>query len=145
MIFHRENALEEYNRIYREIDKLYHDIALKVGLSDSAFLIFYSIFELGEGCLQKDICEAHFISKQTIHSSIKKIEKDGYIQIKQGMDKEKRIYLTPQGKIFFDDKIIPVVKMEKEIFEEMTQEESQELIRLTQEYMVRLRDKINQL
>ena len=52
------NPLKEFNRIYKKTNEIYHDIALRLGLSDSAFDILYSISELGDGCLQKDICNA---------------------------------------------------------------------------------------
>ena len=52
----QQNDVNEFNRLYKEMDDLYHDIALKLGLSDSALTIFYAICELGDGCLQKDIC-----------------------------------------------------------------------------------------
>ena len=48
----QQNDVNEFNRLYKEMDDLYHDIALKLGLSDSALTIFYAICELGDGCLQ---------------------------------------------------------------------------------------------
>ena len=57
--------LKEFNRVYKEMDDLYHEIALKLGLSDSAFIILYALCEQGNGCLQKDICAQAFVSKQT--------------------------------------------------------------------------------
>lgn len=137
--------LKEYMCIYREIDKVYHEMALKAGLSDSAFLILFSILELGEGCLQRDICDMLSISKQTINSSIKKLERDGYIQMKQNTGKDKNLYLTPQGKQLAQDKILPISNIENEIFTELKQEESQELVRLTRHFLEELRDKSKQL
>ena len=46
------NPLKEFNRIYKRTNEIYHDIAFRLGLSDSAFDILYSISELGDGCLQ---------------------------------------------------------------------------------------------
>ena len=57
---------ERFNSLYKEMDDIYHDIAFSLGLSDSAFVILYFISILGDGCLQKDICEVAYISKQTI-------------------------------------------------------------------------------
>ncbi|MCI8502697.1 MAG: MarR family transcriptional regulator, partial [Dorea sp.] len=37
MNFPINNALKEYNRIYKETNRIYHDIALRLKLSDSAF------------------------------------------------------------------------------------------------------------
>ena len=36
--------LKEYNHIYKEANDIYHEIARKLQLSDSALDIFYTIF-----------------------------------------------------------------------------------------------------
>lgn len=63
--------LKEFNKIDKELNDLYHETALRMNLSDSAFSIFYVICSLGDGCLQKDICYETFANKQTVHSSIR--------------------------------------------------------------------------
>lgn len=84
--------LREFNRLEKELNDLYHDVALKMGISDSAFSIFYILYTLGDGCLQKDICYEIFANKQTVNSSIRKLEKDGYIYLKQGRGRDKHIF-----------------------------------------------------
>ena len=42
--------LKEYNHIYKEANDIYHEIARKLQLSDSALDIFYTIFEIGDNC-----------------------------------------------------------------------------------------------
>ena len=139
--FQQEKALCEYMSLYREIDKVYHEIAVKSGLSDSAFVILCSILEIGEGCLQKDICDMNSISKQTVHSSIRRMEQEGYIIIKPEGKKDKKIYLTHFGREFAREKIFPVMEAENEIFVEMNEEEKQELVRLMKQYLRKLREK----
>ena len=65
--------LKEYNHIYKEANDIYHEIARKLQLSDSALDIFYTIFEIGDNCLQRDICKASCMPKQTVNSSIRKL------------------------------------------------------------------------
>ena len=50
----------EFNRMYKEVDELYHEVALKSGLSDTSFLVLFSIVELGDGCLQIDIANRYY-------------------------------------------------------------------------------------
>ncbi len=71
---HMSDVQIEYNHLYKEFDDIYHDAALNASLSDSAFDILYGIFELGDGCLQRDICRTSCIPKQTINSAIRKME-----------------------------------------------------------------------
>ena len=33
------NELREFNCLYKEVDEIYHEIALKMGISDSGFII----------------------------------------------------------------------------------------------------------
>ena len=47
--------LREFNRLYKRLDDLYHSLSLKMGMSDSTFIILYTIAELGDGCSQKEI------------------------------------------------------------------------------------------
>ena len=61
----QNRALKEFDSLYKMIDDVYHEIALSMHLTDSAFLILYCLLELGDGCSQKDICKLYSISKQT--------------------------------------------------------------------------------
>lgn len=88
----------EFNRIFKEFNDIYHDVALRLGLSNSAFDIFYAICELGDGCLQRDICKTTFIPKQTVNSSIRNLEREGYLTLVHGKGRNMHIYLTERGK-----------------------------------------------
>ena len=67
------DAAKEISRLSREMERLYHELSLKTGLSDSAFLIFYAIGELGDGCLQTQIADEYCVSRQTINTSVKRL------------------------------------------------------------------------
>ena len=134
------NPLKEFNRIYKKTNEIYHDIALRLGLSDSAFDILYSISELGDGCLQKDICNATCIPKQTIHSSIRQMEKSGYLTLSSGKWRSMHITLTDLGKNLLERTIYPVMQMEGEAFHCMTDEECQQMLALFGKYIQALGD-----
>ena len=70
--------LIEFNHIYKEFNDVYREAATKVGLSLSGFDILYAICEMGDGCLQRDISQMCCIPKQTVNSSIRKLEQDRY-------------------------------------------------------------------
>ena len=88
MEFKRTRALKEFDSLYKMIDDIYHEIALSIHLTDSAFIILYCLLELGDGCSQKDICKLYSISKQTINSSVKSLESKGYSLVFYGIWKE---------------------------------------------------------
>ena len=120
----------DFNKFDKELDELYHETALKMGISDSAFCIFYILYNLGDGCLQKDICHEAFANKQTVNSSIRKLVQEGYIYLKQGRGRDKHIFLTESGKQFVENHIVPVVQKENEAFSALKEEEQKELLRL---------------
>lgn len=141
----RNKLLADFNRLYKEEDELYHKAASKMGVPDSVFSIFYLLYELGEGCMQKDFCYAAFVNKQTVNSSVRKMVADGYIYLKQGRGRDKHIFLTEVGKQFVEKYIVPVVQKENEAFTDLKEEEQKELLRLTNIYIESLRTKLNEL
>ncbi len=134
--------LKEFNRLYRELDDIYHEIALKSGLSDSAFLILYTIAEFGNECSQKEIADYYSISRKTINSSIKKLQAEGILTLKTGHKQERYLSLTPAGEALVEKCIVPVVQMENDIFSEMEPNERNELLRLTEKYIECYRRKL---
>ena len=55
MEYFANDQLKRFNLLVSEIDVVYHDAALKMGLSDSAFLILYTVCWCGGECLLSDI------------------------------------------------------------------------------------------
>jgi len=69
---------QEYLQLQHQIDEFYHELAVRQRLSDSALLVLWTLLELGEGCTQTDICRQFALTKQTVHSSVRKLAKDGF-------------------------------------------------------------------
>lgn len=138
-------GMKEFNRIFKECNHIYHDIALKLGLSDSGFDILYTLCEIGDGCLQKDICDATMLSKQTIHSSVQKLAKDGYLSLQRGKGRDLHIHLTSAGKALMEEKITPAIQTENLAFTDMSKDEQEEFLRLNRKYIDSLRRHAAQL
>ena len=145
MTINMHPGMREFNRIFKECNHIYHDIALKLGLSDSVFDILYTLCAIGDGCLQKNICEATLLSKQTIHSSVRKLEKNGYIKLKPGKGRDMQIFLTPEGNALVEEIIFPAIHAENLTFTDMTEEEQREFLRLNQKYADSLRKYAKQI
>ena len=127
--------LREYSRLFKEMDDLYHELARRAGLSDSAFDILYTLCMKGDGCLQKDICEFSYISKQTINSSVRRLEQEGLIRLSSGKGRDTHIFLTDTGRAMVREKILPVALMEERAFAQLHPRQQQELLSLTREYV----------
>lgn len=137
--------LREYNRIYKEVNDIYRDAASKFGLSNSVFDILYTICEVGEGCLQKDVCDATFIPKQTVNSAIRKLEQEGYLTLSNGKGHSNHILLTESGHTLLKETIFPIVEAENEAFTELSFEECNLLLKLHSKYTTALREKFSKL
>ena len=145
MEYRAGEELRELNRLYKELDDIYHNIALKLNLSDSAFIIFYTLCEVGEGCSQKDICNQAAISKKTINSAIQKLEQEDYICMRHGKVRHMHIYLTEKGQQMLHEKIYPVMQIENNVFQKMEETEARELLRLFQKYVLQLQAEAREL
>lgn len=139
MKIQQESALTEWNQFYKEMDELYHAVALQSGLSDSALDILYSLCILGDGCLQKEICRQAFISKQTVNSSIRKLEQQ-YLVLRPGKGRDMHIYLTEAGQALVQEKVIPIIQAENQAFGQMTAAEQGQLLRLSKTYLSNLQN-----
>lgn len=133
--------LELLNRVNKELSNLYHEIALRLNLSDSAFDVFYAICILGDGCLQRDICDVSYLSKQTIHSSIRRLEQEGYLTLAPGRGRSRHIRLTPSGQVLVRERILPVIAAEQDSLADLPPEDCQALIRLQAHYAASLRQR----
>lgn len=130
----QSEELKENNRIYREVDGMYHELCVKMGLSDSAFLILYSIVEMEGNCSQREIADRCCISRKTINSSVKNLEKEGFVTLESGAGRDKQIVLTKRGEQFVQEKIFPIMEVEDNAFLEMEPDERRELLRLNAKY-----------
>ena len=102
-----EQLFQEFLRLDHQIEEFYHELAVRLGLSDSAFQVLWSVAELGEGCTQRDICRQFFLSKQTAHSSVRKLEQEGVLMLRPGSGRAVAIFLTEKGKALVGEKVVP--------------------------------------
>ena len=135
---------DQLNCLFRELDGVYHETAVRAGLSDSAFYILRAIVEIGDGCQQRDIVEHYHLSKQTVNSSVQNLKAKGYIFLAPGRGRDRHIHLMPAGQQIAEEKIYPVIGMEHATFGGLLPEERRELLRLTQKYVRMLRERIEQ-
>lgn len=129
-----EKELQELVGLNKEVDELYHNIAVSLGFSDSALDVLYALYCLGDGCSQAQICRQCYSSRQTINSSIAKMAREGLIYLEQGQGRQRRICLTGEGRAVIREKIHPVARMERAAFMELDGGERGQLLRLMRKY-----------
>ena len=136
-----ESQFMELNRTFKMSDDLYHNLALRLGLSDSAFESLYALCLTG-GCTQRDICRMSFTPKQTIHSALRRLERDGLLSAAPAAGREVSVFLTPRGSALAEAHIRPILDRERAAFSRLTARERRELLRLNQKYLELLREQL---
>lgn len=137
--------LRRLNYIVGGIDQLYHEAALKMGLSDSAMAVLYTLCSENKPCPISLICRLGGLSKQTVNSALRKLENDGIIRLDAMDGKQKSAALTDKGIKLADATAARVIAAENHILESWTEQERTEYIRLSQKYLNELRSEIDDL
>lgn len=138
----RNEFIKEFDRINSQVNELYHEIALKQGLSDSAYSVMQAINALGEGCTQTDVYRYCGLNKQTVNSSVKKLKNNDVLAFRAGNGRETKLYFTEKGKSIVEQKISPIEEIENEVYNEMTEREQQEILRLFEKYLTSFQEKL---
>lgn len=144
MDFYAE-GLGELNKKYKEMDAIYHNLALRFGLSDTSFWILYILSETEEAITQYDLCNDWNYSKQTVNSAIASLERAGYVVKKQTFDARNRkiLALTEEGKAFVRRTVERVKAAELNALRGLSCEEFTELLRLNEKYLQLFRKETN--
>lgn len=101
-----KTQLQEFNNIITELFTAYHQIALKLGVTENELWILYELLpEEGEGILQRELCLRLGLPKQTVNSALQKMEQAGHIEQKTGRDRRtKLVSLTEAGRQLAEQK-----------------------------------------
>ena len=134
-------AYEALDSFWREQNQLYRDVAASFGISESAFNILYAIYLAGEkGIAQRDICVQMCIGKQTVNSSIHKLEREGVVVLKSGPGRRGLLaHLTPVGLELAECTIVPMIEAELAALREFDDRELELSLLLGRRYTDALR------
>lgn len=135
------NEMKRYNHLVGEMNAVYHDISLHLGLSDSAMIILYTICDNGDSCPLHEISRLSGVSKQTINSAIRKLENEGIVYLKPVGAKSKNVCLTDEGKQLAKHTAIRLIKIENEIFESWDKDDVEKYLELTERFLTSLKEK----
>ena len=139
-----DEKLRCINNILSEISDIYQKLLTSKNIQESVFIVMSSILELGEGCLQKDIAQMSYTNKKTINSTIKKLQKDEYIELKAGKYPNMHIYLTDKGRNFMNSSIVPIIELEKNVLECIPEQDFQILTDAHTKYISNFREHVEE-
>lgn len=126
--------LKRINCLGNEMDRLYHQAALKLGVSDSVLCVLYVIHEKGDSCPLSDICAGSGISKQTINSALRNLEREGILYLEPDKGRSKRVRLTEKGRDFTARTAARLYEAECRAFDQWTEQELAQYLFLMEKY-----------
>ena len=140
-----ESAFQEFNQIEGRIDQAYHAAAVKFGLSDSEQWVLYYLLLRGPGCPQSDLCRDTGMSRSTVNSTLKKLEKENILCLSPGAGRNVCVSLTEAGSALAERTAGRLIALENEIYRSWSPEEQALLIRLNRDFAEKLSARIKEL
>lgn len=129
-------SARELDALYQKTDKIYYEFARGCGISETAYWILYCVEVSGGSVAQRVISDEFSYSKQTVNSALKALEAKGLIRLDfaEGSRKAKVVSLTPEGRLFSEERIVPAIEAEDRAFLSLSPDERSEFLRLARAY-----------
>lgn len=137
--------IHRINYLNAELNALYHNASLKLGLTDSASIVLYTIYDNGENCLLSEIYKQSGISKQTVNSAIRNLEKEGVIFLEQHSGRAKKVVLTDLGKDYVQKTVARLFNAEAAAFSSWKEDEINAHIGFMEKYIDSFREQVKKL
>lgn len=137
--------LRRFNLLISEMNAAYHEAALRLGLSDSAMMILYTVCMEGDSCPLSEITRLSGLSKQTIHSALRGLEAQGMASTRTLDGRRKQVCLTEQGRGLARRTVWRLIGVENAIFESWSAQEQEQYLSLTKRYLEAFREGVRAL
>lgn len=131
----QETGLKRYNYLLGEIEAVYHEISLQMGLSDSVSRILYAICDEGDRCPLSLICRRTGLSKQTVNSALRRLEEEGAVRLEAVNGRAKEVCLTGAGRTLADRTARRIMEMENQILAGWAPWEMEQYLELTERFL----------
>jgi DNA-binding MarR family transcriptional regulator len=140
-----DDMMYRVNCLASDLDSLYHQAAVKLGLSDSVMFVLYLVYEKDGKCPLNDIRKETSISKQTLNSAVRKLESEEIIYLEQNGGRAKTVCLTEKGKEYVSHTIARLFNAECSAFNGWTEEEISQYLNLMEKYNDDFRKQIEEM
>ena len=136
-------ALKRSNHLISELEQIYHQYALKYKISDSVFIILYTLSVEGGECALSDIVLLSGLPKQTVNSAIRKMEEEEIIFLSENGKRRKNVVLTEKGREKAEKSVVKLIEIENGIFSRWGEEKTERYIKETEKYNDLMRKEID--
>lgn len=134
--------IQQIEQQRKEQDAIYHNVAVRCGLSDSAMWVLYMISEPEKVYTQQELCRECFFPKQTINTTITHLVKRGYVTLAviPGSRNQKKILLTEKGQDFAQTAMNALREAEHRAYGKLSGEELTAYLEMTTRLTTALRE-----
>lgn len=131
----------------KEMDALYHSVAVKYGLSDTSLWILYLVSEDGGDLTQQDLCRQGCFAKQTINTAVNSLVTNGFLERIPipGTRNHKKLRLTPAGRELANGTTENLKKAEENAYGRFTEAELQAFLSVKTRLTAYLREETEKL
>ena len=132
--------VEQMSRQEQAFAQLYSDLAKSFGLSECAMWILY-ILDLADGEVsQSDISDRLMFPKQTVHSAVQKMVKEGLLSLTviPHTKNRKRVEFTKKGQAFADQTVVTLKQAESLALSQMGKEKMNQYVTFQGEYLAEM-------
>ena len=136
------DIMHQVNCLASDLDSLYHQAALKLGLPDSVMMVLYLLYERDGSYPLNEIRKETNISKQTLNSAIRKLESEDIVYLKQTNGREKTVCLTEKGTDYTSCTIARLYTAECNAFQDWAETEIRQYLYLMDKYNREFRKQI---
>ena len=137
--------LRRINYLASEMDSLYHLADLRLGISDSVSLVLYALYDGDGRCPLGDIYKMSGVSKQTLNSAVRALERDGILYLTPYKGRAKLIVLTEKGRAYAEKTAARLLMAELQAFDGWSEEEVAAYLHLQEKYTECFRREVEKL
>ena len=131
----------------KEQDFIYHNVAVRFGLSDTAMWVLYNVYASEAVITQQELCRQCFFAKQTVNTAIRSLSINGYVELEAipGTRNQKKILLTSKGNTLAKSTIVPLIEAESRAYSTLSREELEAYLEMTTRLTVSLLEETEKL
>lgn len=134
-------SLNRFNYLLGETEALYHDLAYRLGLSDSAMKILYAVCDAGDPCPLQEVRRRSGLTKQTVNSALRKLEGEGILYLETTGTRGKQVCLTEAGRDLAGRTVVRIIGLENDLFASWAPEDVQTYLALTERFLTDMKQR----
>lgn len=137
-----KEKVNKIDSLSNDLDAVYHFASRRLGISDSVLTVLYEVHVSGGSCPLGSITKNNGISKQTVNSAVRRLERDGILRLEPYKGKAKLVTLTEKGRAYAETTAGRLYEAECGVLCGWTQQEIDIYLSLSERFNISLREQI---